>query len=127
MSEPVVIRACVEQMSATVEDMEIERVEWDAMTPAQRREMIEDFGATTMNNAGGYGASLLSGAPDSDLDDEPTKRTFEVPAEPDDVKQVRDAEGALWERGKTMWVEGEHGERVDWRALVTEYGPLTEI
>jgi hypothetical protein len=69
MSEPVIIRACVEQMSAVVDDLEIDRAEWDAMTPAQRREMIDDFGATTMNNAGGYGASILSGAPDSDLDD----------------------------------------------------------
>jgi hypothetical protein len=78
MSKPVIIRACVEQMSAVVDDLEIDRAEWDAMTPAQRREMIDDFGATTMNNAGGYGASILSGAPDSDLiDDEdvPSKET----------------------------------------------------
>lgn len=82
--EPVIIRACVEQMAATVEDTKIDGAEWDAMTPAQRRELVLSIGTETMNNAGGYGASILSGAPDSDLDD-PAEEPIVVPAPAPDL------------------------------------------
>lgn len=69
--EPVIIEAHVEQMNETTERMEIPRARWNAMTPAERRAKIDTFGTETMNNCGGYGASIISGAPDSDLDDQP--------------------------------------------------------
>jgi len=71
-NEPVIIEAHVEQMIETTERMEIPRTEWNAMTPAHRRDVIDTFGTDTMNDCGGYGASIISGAPDSDLDDQPT-------------------------------------------------------
>lgn len=64
---PVIIRATVENMIGTVETAEIPRERWNTMSPAQRNAWIDDFGATVMNNCGGYGASIESGAPDSDL------------------------------------------------------------
>lgn len=70
-TRPVIIEAHVEQMIETTEQLEVDRAEWDAMTPAERRSLIDTFGAETMNNQGGYGASILSGAPDSDLVDLP--------------------------------------------------------
>lgn len=68
--EPVIIRATVEDMIGRTEDIEIPRSVWDAMTPAQRRAEIENIGDETVSNAGGWGVGILSGAPDSDLDDD---------------------------------------------------------
>lgn len=68
--QPVVLRASVEQMLECTEYMEIPRVEWDAWTPAQRRAAIDEFAGTMMQNQGGYGGGIESGAPDSDLDDD---------------------------------------------------------
>jgi hypothetical protein len=65
--EPVVIVCHVEVMQATTERAEIPRAEWDAMTPAQRQEAIDRFGAEVLADAGGYGVQIESGAPDSDL------------------------------------------------------------
>lgn len=71
---PVVLRASVEDMIATVDYLEIPRAEWEAWSPAERLKAAEVFAAETMNGQGGYGWGIESGAPDSDLEDvdEPT-------------------------------------------------------
>jgi hypothetical protein len=58
--EPVVwICAHVEQMAETTDYLAIPRAEWDAMTPAEREQAVDNFGAETMSGAGGYGASVV--------------------------------------------------------------------
>jgi hypothetical protein len=42
--------------------------EWRAMTPAQRREALDDAVEVAVANAGGAGYRILSGATDSDLE-----------------------------------------------------------
>ena|SRR5688572_2914889 len=63
----VVIVANVEDMIECTERVTYTRDEWEAMTPVERALAMEDFGATTMNNAGGYGVSIESGADDTEV------------------------------------------------------------
>lgn len=69
------------------------------------------------------GAYLADGAVDSILDelfpDEPSPRTWSIPAKPGDVRYVEDSTGERYDLH-------EHGERA-WMALVYERGKLTEV
>lgn len=58
----VVIVANVEDMRRRQERMTRTGAEWDAMTPVERALTMADFGATVLNEAGGYGVSVEAGA-----------------------------------------------------------------
>jgi hypothetical protein len=53
-TEPVRVTINIE-IHPTTEHHEIDRAEWDAMTPAERRDVIEGVAEAVMQNAGGYG------------------------------------------------------------------------
>lgn len=53
-TEPVRVTINVEARPTT-ETVEIDRAEWDAMTPADRRALLDDMAEAAMQNAGGYG------------------------------------------------------------------------
>jgi hypothetical protein len=53
------LSANVEDMIARTEYVVIPRAEWDAMTPRQREAAVDQHGADTVTNAGGYGASVV--------------------------------------------------------------------
>lgn len=55
--EPVRVTIRVEA-NPRVEEFEIDRDEWDAMTPAARKDMLDDAALESVNNAGGYGWNL---------------------------------------------------------------------
>jgi hypothetical protein len=53
-TEPVYVTIRVEA-NPTTETVEIDRAEWDAMTPADRRALLDDMAEIAMQNAGGFG------------------------------------------------------------------------
>lgn len=53
-TDPVRVTINIE-INPTTETVEIDRAEWDAMTPADRRAMCDDLAEAAMQNAGGYG------------------------------------------------------------------------
>lgn len=71
-SDVVWICAHVEEMRETTAYMSVPRVEWDAMTVEQRDAFVDDFGAETMNSAGGYGADVVD---ESDVPADMIKQT----------------------------------------------------
>lgn len=54
---PVIVTLNCEARPST-DTQEIDRAEWDAMTPAERLALIEDMSTTHMTNAGGYGWAI---------------------------------------------------------------------
>lgn len=58
--EPVVwICAHVEEMRETTAYISIPRETWDTLTVQERDDLVDDFGAQTMNDAGGYGVGIV--------------------------------------------------------------------
>lgn len=53
-TDPVRVTINIE-VNPTIEHHEIDRTEWDAMTPAERRSYIDDLMDAAVQNAGGYG------------------------------------------------------------------------
>ncbi len=53
-TEPVRITVNVEATPRT-EEFEVDRAEWEAMTPADRRAMLDDMVDVAISNAGGGG------------------------------------------------------------------------
>lgn len=53
-TEPVRVTINIEANPRT-EEHEIDRAEWDAMTPALRRDLLESLMDAAVQNAGGYG------------------------------------------------------------------------
>lgn len=65
MTGPVRVRITVEA-SPSVDEVEIDRAEWAAMTPEQRNQLLEEMTMEAVNNAGGAGWHLLN--PDDEAD-----------------------------------------------------------
>jgi hypothetical protein len=97
---------------------------------------IEKLAATVFPGLVSCEACLLTLAPGSvgeveeRTEEEAPLRTFGIPACPDDLEKVVDAEGEEWTRGthsrRNKWTSGDGLEIADWRRLVVGYGPVTE-
>lgn len=53
-TDPVRVTINIE-IQPTTERHEIDRAEWDVMTPAERRDLLDGIAEAVMQNAGGYG------------------------------------------------------------------------
>lgn len=96
---PVVIRVSVEDMIGCVENTEIERAKWDALRPWQRRQLLRSTGHDEVNNLGGYGVDIESGAPDGDLNDAPGESFLDLVSDYGEARDRRDylAAGRFYE------------------------------
>lgn len=56
-TEPVRVTIRIE-VRPTAEEHEIDRAEWDAMTPVQRRALLDGITEDAVSNAGGYGWTI---------------------------------------------------------------------
>lgn len=65
-NEPVRVRIFVEARPS-IDEMEIPRAEWDAMTPAERNAALDEAVQIAISNAGGAGYRLLDPADEKDL------------------------------------------------------------
>lgn len=55
--KPVIVTLTCEAREGT-ETLEIDRAEWDSMTPAERLELVEDAALEHVNNQGGWGWAI---------------------------------------------------------------------
>lgn len=71
-AEPVVVHLSVSTGYAGgthEEDYTIERAIWDAMTPAERRDELDQAAAVLRDNHIEYGWDIVSGAAESEVED----------------------------------------------------------
>lgn len=67
MSDGVHVKITVEAQPCE-EDLYFSHEEWDSMTPEERDKLLLDATVDALNNAGGAGYHIVSGATDKDLE-----------------------------------------------------------
>lgn len=132
MKPPVTVTLTCEAHPST-ETVEIDRADWDAMTPAERADLLDVMAAEHVASAGGYGWHISN--PDDAAateDATPPPATWALPAEPANVTAVRDRNNKRWNRTDNGWQYSERmapgvvGSVFTWTSLVVKQGPLTD-